>query len=437
MPRIVIVGGGWSGCAAALAARQAGADEVVLLERTDSLLGTGLVGGIMRNNGRFTAAEEMIALGGGALFQVCDEHSRHRNMDFPGHKHASMYDVGTIERAVKDRLLAAGVEVWLQARVAGLDQAHGSVTSVSLENAQRIDGDVFVDASGSFGPQSFCTEHGNGCVMCVMRCPTFGPRVSVVGLAGIAEARGRKPDGTVGAMSGACELPKDSIDPAVVRELEERGVVVLPLPAAAVDEKKLGSKCCQQYASAEYAQNVVLLHNGRVKLMTTHVPLQQLRQVRGLENVRYADPYAGTVGNSMRYAALAPRDDAMQVQGGVDNLLCGGEKAGLLVGHTEAMVTGTLAGHNAARKAAGRELLVLPGTLAVGDAIRHVRERMATPEGMGEKYTFSGAGYFKRMQQLGLYSADPAAVHRRVADAGLAGVMAAVKTSARSAALVS
>ena len=92
--------------------------------------------------------------------------------------------------------------------------------------------------------------------------------------------------------------------------------------------------------------------HGRVKLMTTHVPLQQLRQVRGLENVRYADPYAGTVGNSMRYAALAPRDDAMQVQGGVDNLFCSGEKAGLLVGHTEAIVTGALAGHNAARMAA-------------------------------------------------------------------------------------
>ena len=441
MKRIVIIGGGWSGCAAALAARQAGADEVVLLERTDSLLGTGLVGGIMRNNGRYTAAEEMIALGGGVLFEVCDANSRHRNMDFPGHKHASMYDVGTIERAVKDQLLAAGVEVWLQARVAGLEQAGGSVQSVSLENAQRIGGDVFIDCTGSFGPQSFCTEHGNGCVMCVMRCPTFGPRVSVVGLAGIAESQGRKPDGSIGAMSGACELPKDSIEPEVVAALEEHGVVVLPLPAAAVDEKKLGTKCCQQYASAEYAQNVILLHNGRVKLMTTHVPLQQLRQVRGLENVRYADPYAGTVGNSMRYAALAPRDDAMRVQGGVDNLFCGGEKAGLLVGHTEAIVTGTLAGHNAARQAAGRAPLVLPDTLAVGDAIRHVRERMATPEGMGEKYTFSGAGYFKRMQQLGLYSADPAAIRARVAEAGLEGVMGAMqgaaKSTAKRAALVS
>ena len=51
--------------------------------------------------------------------------------------------------------------------------------------------------------------------------------------------------------------------------------------------------------------------------------------------------------------------------------------------------------------------------------------RMATPEGMGEKYTFSGAGYFKRMQALGLYSADPAAIRRRVAAAGLEGAFGA------------
>lgn len=61
--RIVVVGGGWGGCAAALGASKAGAD-VTLLERTDMLLGTGLVGGIYRNNGRYTAAEEMIAIGG-------------------------------------------------------------------------------------------------------------------------------------------------------------------------------------------------------------------------------------------------------------------------------------------------------------------------------------------------------------------------------------
>ena len=62
----MISGGGWSGCAAALSAAKAGA-KVILIERTDLLLGTGLVGGIFRNNGRYTAAEESIAMGAGCL----------------------------------------------------------------------------------------------------------------------------------------------------------------------------------------------------------------------------------------------------------------------------------------------------------------------------------------------------------------------------------
>ena len=52
--RVLVVGGGWAGTAAAIGAAKLGA-EVELCERTDMLLGTGLVGGIMRNNGRWTA----------------------------------------------------------------------------------------------------------------------------------------------------------------------------------------------------------------------------------------------------------------------------------------------------------------------------------------------------------------------------------------------
>ena len=43
MAKVVIIGGGWAGCAAAITARKAGA-EVVILERTDLLLGLGNVG---------------------------------------------------------------------------------------------------------------------------------------------------------------------------------------------------------------------------------------------------------------------------------------------------------------------------------------------------------------------------------------------------------
>ena len=64
--KIVIIGGGSSRCSAALAAKKAGSD-VTLIEKTDLLLGLGNVGGIMRNNGRFTASEELIALGCGDL----------------------------------------------------------------------------------------------------------------------------------------------------------------------------------------------------------------------------------------------------------------------------------------------------------------------------------------------------------------------------------
>ena len=184
--KVVVVGGGWAGTAAALAARKAGC-QVVLFERTDMLLGTGLVGGIMRNNGRYTATEEMIALGGGDLYKLCDDHARHVNIEFPGHKHANLYDVSTMEPAVKKYLLEAGITIHLQARVNDAVVDNGKVAGVvaSKFHSDEIieaDGDAFVDASGTAGPQGNCMKYGNGCAMCIYRCPTFGPRFSIAAI---------------------------------------------------------------------------------------------------------------------------------------------------------------------------------------------------------------------------------------------------------------
>ena len=85
--KVVVIGGGWAGASAAIAAKKTGA-EVVLFEKTDMLLGLGNVGGIMRNNGRYTASEELIALGAPDLINLTDTFSRHKNIEFPGHKHA-------------------------------------------------------------------------------------------------------------------------------------------------------------------------------------------------------------------------------------------------------------------------------------------------------------------------------------------------------------
>lgn len=263
--RIVIVGGGWAGCAAALAARKAGC-EVELFERADMLLGTGLVGGIMRNNGRFTAAEEMIAMGGGDLFVIADQNSRHKNIEFPGHKHASLYDVSTIEPSVHRALTEAGVVIHLKARVHSIEQHEGRIVRVIADELHgctiSAEADAFVDVSGTAGPMSNCTKHGNGCAMCIYRCPTFGSRVSIAGKAGVTEIMGKKPDGTLGAMSGSCKLHKGSLAPRIREELNSCGVCVIPVTGFSAKkpgvpgEKGLPAICnegiCRKHHTAGY-----------------------------------------------------------------------------------------------------------------------------------------------------------------------------------------
>ena len=421
--KVVVVGGGWAGSGAAIAAKNAGA-EVTVLERTDMLLGTGLVGGIMRNNGRFTATEEAIALGANEIFETIDANCRHTNIEFPGHSHASLYDIALIEPAIKALLKKKGIEVRTLARVKDVEMDGDKMVSVILTNDEKISGDVFIDATGSAGPMVNCGKYGNGCAMCALRCPTFGGRVSVVGKAGIEEKMGKKADGSIGAMSGSCKLLKESLSKEIVEMLDKTGVAVVPIPEhLRKGEGVLAKKACQQYALKEFAENIILLDTGHAKLMTPYYPLDQLRQVPGFENARFEDPYSGSIGNSMRYMALAPRDNALKVKG-LNNVFCGGEKAGLLVGHTEAIVTGTLAGHNAVRWALGKELLELPTDLAIGDAIAYVNEQMETDEGMRKKYTFSGSVYFTRMKELGLYSTDIPAIKAKVEKDGLTGVFA-------------
>jgi folate-dependent tRNA-U54 methylase TrmFO/GidA len=151
--------------------------------------------------------------------------------------------------------------------------------------------------------------------------------------------------------------------------------------------------------------------------MSPYFPLDQLRTIPGLEKARFEDPYSGGVGNSIRYLAMAPRSDALQVEG-LANLFVGGEKTGPLVGHTEAAVTGSLAGLNAVRAAAGEAPVTLPRTLAIGDIIATAGEILKGGD-LSQKLTFSGAGYFEQMKSLGLYTTDREAVRKRVADAGL------------------
>lgn len=420
MIKVVVVGGGWSGCAAALGAAKGGA-QVVLCERTDMLLGTGLVGGIFRNNGRYTAAEEAIAMGGGDLFVAMDANTRHKGVEFPGHSHASFYDVATMEPLVKKILQNYGIEIRTKTRVVNVTRYGKKIQAVVVDGGEDIKGDVFLDTTGTAGPMGNCLTYGNGCAMCMLRCPAFGPRVGVAAKCEIKELMGQKADGSFGAMSGSCKLNKDSLSKEIRDQLDSEGVVVLPVPENLRKTSSLGKKACSQYALPEYAANLVLLDTGHAKLMTSYFPIEDLRAIPGLERARYEDPCAGGVGNSMRYLGIAPCSNSLKVES-LDNLFCAGEKCMPLVGHTEAVVTGLLAGHNAVRHVLDMQYLELPRSLATGDFIAFTHEQMNVEEGLRKRYTFAGSVYFERMKELSLYSTSRTEISERVAQAGLADI---------------
>lgn len=413
--RMIIAGAGWAGCAAAVCAVKNGAG-VILLERTDQILGTGLVGGIMRNNGRYTAAEELRFMGGGELIGITDQCARHENISFPGHSHASLYDVVETPAAVYRYLINMGVNVVFNARVNRADMSNQCITAVADDKGNQYDGDVFLDCTGTAGPVGNCRRFGNGCVMCVLRCPSFGGRISLTGLAGVKESDGERIDGGFGAMSGSCKIIKASLDCGITDRLNRTGVVILPVPSELAKDFSV-LKTCQQYALEEYKQNLILLDTGHAKMMAPYFSLEALRRIPGMEKARYEDPYAGGMGNSMRYFAMAPRDDTLRVKG-VENLFCAGEKAGPVVGHTEAILTGTLAGFNGVRYLKGREGIVLSRDLVTGDAIGWIREEMEQGTGLRKKYTFSGSVLFERMKRRKTYTTDLDEIMGRVKKAG-------------------
>lgn len=89
--------------------------------------------------------------------------------------------------------------------------------SVTVRDGAVYEADAFVDATGTSAVPGNCVKYGNGCAMCILRCHSFAPRVSICTLAGIEEWNGRKKDGSLGAMSGSCKLFKESLSAEIVK----------------------------------------------------------------------------------------------------------------------------------------------------------------------------------------------------------------------------
>lgn len=420
--KIVVVGGGFSGCAAAIVASKAGA-EVVLLERTDILTAAGIRAGRMSYNGKLVAAEEAKALGGGEVFEALESIVLHRG-NIIGESHGYVYNTSIVEPTVRKVVQAAGVELCMESRAVNVEKEDGFLTAVFLDGGEKVAGDVFVDCTGSFGGVSICTRYGQGCMMCVTyRCPVFGDRVSIATRAGAPELMRKRPDGTPGSLGAAIIVERETIQSELLDEIGKKGAISIPLPQGLIDYdkyQKLGGFRSRQ--QMEYL-NLVDIGSGIKCVGLVYLSLDKLRSIPGFERAMIQDPMGGGKFNNINKVSMTPRDNSLLVKG-FNNLFVAGEKCGPGTGIAEVLVTGILAGNNAVRMAAGRELLVLPETTVIGDFIAFIGEKLEAEEGIPQIFSMAHGVYFERMKERGLYNIDSAAVQRRIEDLGLTGVLA-------------
>jgi len=419
MVKVVVVGGGLAGCAAAAAAAKAGA-SVTLLERMDVLGGLGLLTGMVDRR-HFCVKEEIRLMGGYDVFQVIDKcylHDIHLPWPKPDGATHMIFDVIRLDSELQKYLRGIGVEVRLMSRAKDVEMDGRAIKAVILDDKSKIEGNVFVDTTGGAGPMASCQRYGNGCAMCILRCPAFGDRVSIAQKAGVKELMGKRLDGSIGPMSAAYSLLKESLAPQLRDELERVGYVIVPMPKELINYKRTESITASGNIDKGFAENVVLLDNGYAKRIAAgYTPLSELNKVPGLERARYADPYAGGIGNAIRFQALTPRDDTLSVPG-IENLFVASEKLGVN-GVPEVIITGVLAGHNAVRRAAGRVPLVLSKTTMMGAFIAFINERWNTEEGLTRRFCLWRGPFFQKAKEAGLYAEDKNVLRSRIEKEGL------------------
>ena len=179
MTKVIVIGGGSAGIAAAVGARKAGA-EVTVLERQDQLLGIGRIAGSMDVGGRYPLHLEILEMGAPEVNEVLDEVTlpnteNYRKSHYPWHslpgseemtKHSWVYNVLTAEPALRKLLVNMGVEIRWRSRVVDIEKEGNRITRVKIHKGGWVEGDAFIDTTGSAGGMSACVKNVGGCTMC-------------------------------------------------------------------------------------------------------------------------------------------------------------------------------------------------------------------------------------------------------------------------------
>ena len=423
--KIVIIGGGAAGFSAAMVAKKAGAEEVLIIERTDMLGGIALVAGIgLFGDGALVGLTEERAYGGASLYDdVFYPIATHKDQDVPGLGTTMLYNVNKLDATLQSVLKKSGIEVMLARKVSDVSMTGKTIKAVILEDGAVVKGDVFIDATGSSTGTSGCTRFGYGCVGCILRCPTFG---NPQGLADkkVKTITAKNALGTEGQLGTSVLIPIASLSKDYQKQLKAQGWVSIAVPPDAVPNQeralKAGSRGIDTMNQELLRQNLLILDiGGYVKVTANGSALyaSSLRRFPGLENSTIAQPMAGARGHLVFGLTIAPRNNALEVEG-FDNLFCAGLKAGNTNSLLDAVVSGDLAGHNAVRKAKGLKCREIPKNLVVGAFIDFVWRMMGTEEGIRKCPTVENINILK---SLGVYR-EKEAILKEVEKAGLKGI---------------
>lgn len=397
--RVVILGGGPAGFSAAVSAKRTGV-EVILLERMKMLGGIGFQAGMYVLHGAKVALTEHRALGGGDLFDIYESIAIMKGVFVQGLGDLSTYNIFKQDGMMQNVLKERGIEFMLQKNVLDIEVNGAKVEAAILQGGERIEGDVFVDATGSTRGLGDCSKWGFGCVGCSFQCFVFGAPKAViekkVKTVAFQNDYGHL-IGKIGRLGTSVKIALGSLSEKVKREIIKKGWVQIPVPSGVKPNteraKRTGQLDSGLYGDTGeeggFSWNHLTLLNvgGVVKLTTVACPLyaRSLRSFPGLENSIILDPADGERGHMIHATSIALRDNALRVDG-FENLFCAGNKAGAAESLLDAMVTGELAGHNAVRKGLGHVCLELPKTLAIGAFINHLGQMMRSEEGRKKTY---------------------------------------------------
>jgi len=427
--KVVIVGGGPAGCSAAVSAKRLGAD-VVLIERMNRLGGLGTQAGIYWFPVADVALTEDKELGGGDLFDLLDSIAVHRKVQIPHWTTISTYNIMKLDSRLQKALIEKGIKLMLNKRAVDIRTTGNAIDAVVFDKKQQIEGDVFIDTSGANAGMTDCSKWGYGCVGCSLQCAVFGP------CGGIVEKKAQtvaiQSDyamelGHWGTLGSSVMLSWGSLSAKHQKELEEKGYIQIKVAPTSKPNLERARRT-EQLELVKYGNEIGFLGDhitivdvGKTaKLTTISAPLyvHDLRNFHGLEEVVTCDPIAGDKGHAVHKTRMAIRDNLLKVEG-FSNLFCAGNKAGSFRSILDAMITGELAGYNAARLGCGKPCIEFPKSMAIGAFIDYTGNMLRNTEGRRGGYSLLNPNLLKSMD---VYRVDNRQIIDEVKNIGLSNI---------------